>query len=284
MSSQSVLLSCPGLSLAQTDGVCPAELAAGIQRSSVVAVVDKAGRQPRRLWAVRGQHAVSTHPVLSSGIRLSRRLVSSRPVSGHLGRRPGSGRPLSARPASSPPWCPPVRCPAGWYPPRPDASVWSHLRRWRWGPGQGGRGNRHHRNGAKSLWAAAPSSGSVDGRRGLGRRRCRARASGGAPVAATALWAREQAAARGGRTPRGCRPWAGWRPRCVVIAEAAAGVGGPGGADGRAGGGMGVRPQRGPGWQRALPARCRQRCDLRGRLVGLPGLEPGTSSLSGIEG
>jgi hypothetical protein len=45
---------------------------------------------------------------------------------------------------------------------------------------------------------------------------------------------------------------------------------------------MGVRPQRGPSRQRALPARCRQRCDLRRWLVGLPGLEPGTSSLSGI--
>jgi hypothetical protein len=47
---------------------------------------------------------------------------------------------------------------------------------------------------------------------------------------------------------------------------------------------VGVRPQRGPGRQRALPARCRQRCDLREWVVGLPGLEPGTSSLSGIDG
>jgi hypothetical protein len=46
--------------------------------------------------------------------------------------------------------------------------------------------------------------------------------------------------------------------------------------------GMGVRPRRGPGSRRALPARCRQRCDLRRWLVGLPGLEPGTSSLSGF--
>ena len=46
-------------------------------------------------------------------------------------------------------------------------------------------------------------------------------------------------------------------------------------------GGMGVRPQRGPGWQRAFPACCRQCSDLRRWLVGLPGLEPGTSSLSG---
>jgi hypothetical protein len=46
--------------------------------------------------------------------------------------------------------------------------------------------------------------------------------------------------------------------------------------------GMGVRPQGGPGWQRAFPACCRQRSELRRWLVGLPGLEPGTSSLSAI--
>jgi hypothetical protein len=48
--------------------------------------------------------------------------------------------------------------------------------------------------------------------------------------------------------------------------------------------GMGVRPQRGPSRQRARPARCRQRSDLRRWVVGLPGLEPGTSSLSAIQG
>jgi hypothetical protein len=45
---------------------------------------------------------------------------------------------------------------------------------------------------------------------------------------------------------------------------------------------IGMRPQRGPSRQRALPARCQQRCDLRRWVVGLPGLEPGTSSLSGF--
>jgi hypothetical protein len=47
---------------------------------------------------------------------------------------------------------------------------------------------------------------------------------------------------------------------------------------GEAPAGMGVRPQRGPSRQRACPARCRQRSDLRRWVVGLPGLEPGTSS------
>jgi hypothetical protein len=77
--------------------------------------------------------------------------------------------------------------------------------------------------------------------------------------------------------------WAGGRPRWVVVVGPAARWAGPEGPMGVPAG-MGVRPQRGPGWQRALPARYRQRCDLRKWLVGLPGLEPGTSSLSGIEG
>jgi hypothetical protein len=73
----------------------------------------------------------------------------------------------------------------------------------------------------------------------------------------------------------------GARPRWVV-AEPDARVGGPGGTTGGAGG-MGVRPQRGPGRQRARPARCWQRSALRRWVVGLPGLEPGTSSLSEID-
>jgi hypothetical protein len=76
---------------------------------------------------------------------------------------------------------------------------------------------------------------------------------------------------------------AGARPRWVVVAEPDARVGGPGGVT-EVPAGMGARPQRGPSRQRARPARCRQRCDLRRWLVGLPGLEPGTSSLSAIKG
>jgi hypothetical protein len=93
--------------------------------------------------------------------------------------------------------------------------------------------------------------------------------------------ARSRRQREGLQRPRGCRPGPGTRPRCVVAVEPDAGVGGPGGGDGVPAG-MGVRPRRGPGWQRAFPPRCRQRCDLRGWLVGLPGLEPGTSSLSGF--
>jgi hypothetical protein len=101
---------------------------------------------------------------------------------------------------------------------------------------------------------------------------------------AAARWAREQAAARGWRhRTRGWRPRAGgdhggWSSPSLTPGWAA-----PEGSL-EVPAGMGVRPQRGPSRQRARPARCRQRCDLRRWVVGLPGLEPGTSSLSGIEG
>jgi hypothetical protein len=101
-----------------------------------------------------------------------------------------------ARPVSSPSGVQPVRCPVTWvrrpgsvvrgpssgvrrsgvhpssvqpsgvHPARPDASVSSHVRRWRWEPGRCGRGTAP-RERARSLWAAAPSSGSGVGRGGL---------------------------------------------------------------------------------------------------------------------
>jgi hypothetical protein len=166
----------------------------------------------------------------------------------------------------------------------------------------------HHGNGSRSRWAAASSSGS--GRRpsrpGRGRRRRGHPGSAGLSVAdpgrvgcgrrprLTLASRAGQAGVRsarrrrlregtgGGRTGREAALLGmGGRPRYVVVVAPAAWVDGPGGADGLAGG-MGVRPQRGPGWQRAFPACCRQRSDLRRLLVGLPGLEPGTSSLSGF--
>jgi hypothetical protein len=103
------------------------------------------------------------------------------------------------------------------------------------------------------------------------------------PSRAAARWARKQAAARRWRQPRsgwllGLRDHGGWSsPRLP-----------PGWADPEGPlevpAGMGVRPQRGPSRQPAFPARCRQHSDLGRWVVGLPGLEPGTSSLSGIEG
>jgi hypothetical protein len=85
-------------------------------------------QQPSPASVAGVQHAVSTHPVSASGIRRS-----SRPVSGHLGsssRRSG-GRPSAVHPSGVQP--------SGVCSVRPDASVSSHLRRWRWGPDRGGR-------------------------------------------------------------------------------------------------------------------------------------------------
>jgi hypothetical protein len=208
--------------------------------------------------------------------------------------------------------CPAVRCPAGCCPPRPSGRVISsHLRR-RWGPGRGG-GQPSPQDGSSpgglpqrgaARWTAEPartramlprsrwSVGSVanPGRVGDGGRPrltgCatrQARPACGAP----SRWRR---GGHGSRRPRQGAAAAAWLPSSGWVGGhggggrgPAARLGGSGGAGGRAGG-AGCAAQRGPGWRRAFPARCRQRCDLREWLVGRPGLEPGTSSLSGIEG
>jgi len=114
------------------------------------------GRLPWRRSPVRVHHVVSTqrfrHPgpavqpssVRPSGVqpvRCPARLVSSpsgvQPV--RCPARPVSGRLVSPRPASSRLLSAPVR---------PDVSISSHLRRWRWGPGWVRPGDRHHRNGS----------------------------------------------------------------------------------------------------------------------------------------
>jgi hypothetical protein len=148
-------------------------------------------------------------------------------------RRPGSGGPAvqcPARPVTwvvvrvsggpvvcCPPvrgpafWCPPVQRPAGWRPapwvrtrpspPMPDGSV---------GPGRCG-GHPSPRERVESRWAAAPSSGSVDGRAGLdagGAAEVACWSSRGSVADLGRVWCgrrrcgREQAAARGGRTCR----------------------------------------------------------------------------------
>jgi hypothetical protein len=224
------------LLLAQTK-VCPEERPAGIERSGVVAVVDTASRQATA--SVAGvQHAVSTHPVSASRIRLS-----SRPLSGHLGCRPESPalgrllstRPLSTRPVSTRPLSSrPVSAPSGRVRLLPPQTVAV-------GPGRGGRATVITGTGG-GPWGCRAVDGSINGRGGRdagdaakvavaggrsvadpGRRggcgpwrpRLPAERPGrpgrGAerPSRAAALWAREQAAARGGRMPRGCRPRAG---------------------------------------------------------------------------
>jgi hypothetical protein len=293
--------------VARPDDVCPEQRPAGLERSGVVAVADPASRHATA--SVAGvQHAVSAHPVSASGIRLS-----SRPVSGPLGwssevrRSAGCCPPVRCPPVRCPPVrCPPVRCPAV----RPDASVSSHAQAVAVGTRSRWPGDRDHRNGWRPQGLPGRRRPDRRSRRPGRGRRCPSRVGqwkvGGGPgppgwcgprrprltterpgrpgrrperpSRAAALWAREQAAARGGGIRRVAavlgwvRDHGAWSSPSLT----------PGWADpqgpleGPAG--MGVRPQRGPSWQPALPARCRQRSDLRRWVVGLPGLEPGTSS------
>jgi hypothetical protein len=113
--SESFLPSCPGLLIAQAASA-RRSFQPGIQRSGVVAVVDKA-RMPAMASVAGLRPACGGHPSRSSsGIRLSSRLVSTRPASSRL---------VSSRLVSAPV--------------RPDASVSSHIRRWHRGPGRCGR-------------------------------------------------------------------------------------------------------------------------------------------------
>jgi hypothetical protein len=162
--SQPMLLSCPGLLLAHTASARPSVQPASSGRPSSPGSA-LPGRQPRRRSPVRVHHALSTHPVSSSGIR-----QSSRPVSSPSGVRPRrSGR---------------VRL----------------LRQWAVALGSRPvqRGTRHHRNRSRSRWAAAPSSGSVNGQqawRADGTAEV-ARWSVGGSLAAWPDWVRAAACAR----------------------------------------------------------------------------------------
>jgi hypothetical protein len=246
-----VLLSCPGWLLAP-----PGSARRSVQSASSGRTPSPRsalpGRQPWRRWAVRIQHAVSTHPGSSSGVRRSGRLVSSpsgvrspgvvvrgpavRPSSVHpssvhclASTRPASTRPASNRLVSSPSGVQPVRCPPPSVRTRPSPPTY-------------GGGVRDQVEAARRPSpqervevpvAAAPSGGSVDspggleagdaaevavvsrgrwadpGRVGCGRRpRVTAERPGRPgrraerPWLAAALWAREEAAARGGCTCR----------------------------------------------------------------------------------
>jgi hypothetical protein len=203
-------------------------------------------------------------------------------------RRPGSGvRPSGVHPSGV--------HPSGVHPVRPNASGWSPTRRWRWGQADAARQPPpRERVEVPAGCRAASSSGSVDsrvgpdagdaagvargrpglsvvdpGRVGCGRRprltlpprqarpACRAPVAGGCARAGRRPQ-REVAVPAAWLPPSGWvgdhGAWWSWRP--------ARRVDGPGGPM-RVEPGIGVRPQRGPGWQRALPARYRQRCDLR---------------------
>jgi hypothetical protein len=208
--------------------------------------------------------------------------------------------------------CPPVRCPAVWcLPPSIRTRPYLPLRRWRWRPGRGGRATVTTGTGGDPVAA---------GRRRLDQRVQEAgtRATlpsrvgqwevGGGPgppgwvraaAAALARCATRQAkpaigapsrrlrCGLGSRLQREVAAPAAWLPSSGWVRDHGAWSSPsltPGWADPEgpldAPAGIGVRPQRGPSRQPALLARSRQRSDLRRWVVGLPGLEPGTSSLS----
>jgi hypothetical protein len=165
------------------------------------------------------------------------------------GRRPEGpavGRLLSTPSSVQPSAVPPSGVqPSGVCLVRPDTSVSSHLRRW--GPGRGGQVTVTTGTGGGpcGCWAV---DGSIDGRGGRdagdaaevamvnGRSVADPGRRVGVRAAAAALWARKQAAARGGCTRRVAAVLGlGARPRCVVVAEPYARVGGPEGTTGRVG-------------------------------------------------
>ena len=184
---------------------------------------------------------VSGH-LSSSGVRRSGRLLSTRPVSSHLlsapsvrshpspptsgdgvgtrSRRPGNPHHSNGR---GPCGCRPVGR-LGRRPRSPRAGDAAEVARW-------------------SVGVSVADPGRV-GAGGGGRRAERPVAGGGAVgrgAGPGASWPHR---------PRGCRPRAGGRPRWVVVVAAARQGGHPLGCWR----GMRMRPQRGPGWQRAFPA------------------------------
>jgi hypothetical protein len=219
--SESVLLSCSGLLLAQTASARPAS--AAIQRSGVVAVVDTASTPA--LASVDGRYqAWGVHP---SRCRCPGSGCPVRPVSSPSGvRSPGV---VLQGPAVC---CPPVQRPAVCCPP---LSVRTRPPRPTSGRGVGDQahaaGNRHHRVGVD-----VPMGGRAVGWLGRrpskpGGRRCRGRALGsrdvgGRPgpgwVRAAAYPQSDQAGQAGVRSAGGWRregTGTGWR--CEVAAPAA---------------------------------------------------------------
>jgi hypothetical protein len=285
-----LLSSCPGWLVAQTAAARRSVQPASSSRAWLPWSA-RPGRQPRRRSPV-----ASTMWCPPSGA-VVRVLRSSRPVSDRLVSSASSVHPSGVPPSGVQPAA--VRL-------RPSGRVHPvHLRR-RWGPGRGG-GHPSPQQRVESRWAAAPWSGSMGGRAGpdAGDAAEVALVSGvgGGPgqvssgaAALDRLGDQAGQASVNSAVANGCavgsgagcsvrlpqRPavlgrvgdhdgwWSWWLPPGWAGPEGPVGV--PAG--------MGVRPRRGPGWQRALSTRCRQRRDLRGWMVGLPGLEPGTSSLS----
>jgi hypothetical protein len=174
--------------------VVPSESLLPSGPGSLLTQMTSAGGASSRHPAVRRRRPGRHHQDASHGI--GRRSVSSIGCPPIRYRRPGSGGPAVRCPAvrcpltwvrrlgsggpvvCCPPvrgpalWCPPVRCPALRCPPvqRPPRGFGRvrllPCRAVALGPGRCG-GHRHHGNGSSPGGAAAPSSGSVDGRAGL---------------------------------------------------------------------------------------------------------------------
>jgi hypothetical protein len=208
--------------------------------------------------------------------------------------------------------CPSVRCPAVWCLPRRSGRVrLLSLRRWRWGPGRGGRATLTIGTGGGPCGCRAVDGSTTVAEAGTRATLPKSRWSGGSvatraaglgagrsgracPPSDQAGQAGVGSARRGRlRGGHGCRlqrevaAAAAWLPSSGWVLDHAvwsspsltAGWADPEGP-GEVPAGMGVRPQRGPSRQRAgaLADGSALTCDAG--VVGLPGLEPGTSSLS----
>ena len=286
MPSESLLLSRPGSLLAQTASARRSVQPASSGRPSSPRPA-MPGRQPRRRSPVRVHHALSTHPVSSSGIRQSSRPVSSpsgvrspgfvvrgpavrmagvHPSSVQLsgvqpsGVQPAGVRPADVRPhrsgrasvSSTPGGGVGDQAGAAGHPsPQEPVEVPVGCRaveRLGQRPSRPGRGRR-------CRGRALVSGGVAGGLAGLGAggRACPLSDQAGqagvrSAVAGGGARAREQAGgARWPRLPRDCRPRAGW----ATTVRGRRGACRPGGRA-RKGQwacrrGMGVRPRRGPG-------------------------------------
>jgi hypothetical protein len=226
------------------------------------------GHLPWRRSPVRVQHAVSTIRFRRPGsggpaVQCPAVWRPACPVSSPSGVHPSSVHPSGGQPAAGPP--PSVRTRPSH--PTSGGGVVDQV---------GAAGNLHHRNGSRSRWASrrgaarstaeqartratlpgsrwsvgvggGPGPGWVRAAAALDRWGTRQGWPAGEALSLTAaLWAREQAAARGGRHGRVAAALGlGWgRPRWVVVVVPDARVDGPGRASRRAGGDGRAAPAR----------------------------------------
>jgi hypothetical protein len=247
--SEPVLLSCPGLLLAQTASARRAFRRHPSGRASSPWST-LPGHQPWCQWTVGVHRGVSTHPdvvVRGPAVQSVRCPVTwSRPGSGRLLSTPSSVQPSAVRPRPSGR----VRL----VPRQVVALAARPVRRATVTTGSGrGPCGRPRRRAARSTaeqpWGRrcrgrALDSRDVGGRPGPGWVRAAARTRRATRRARPACRAPVAGGARWPRLPHSCRPVLGGRPLWVVVVAPAAYVDGPGGADGRAGRGGRAAPAR----------------------------------------